>query len=136
MGRMKRLYRSRKEKILGGVCGGIAEYFEADPTIVRLITVLLLLLTGVAFLVYLIAWLIVPEKPEEEESDHLPQKSYPSENRKSNRQLLAWVLLILGMLWLLQKIPYVWFRFIPHPGKFVFPLLLVVVGIVMLLKER
>ncbi|NSW76672.1 MAG: PspC domain-containing protein, partial [Candidatus Atribacteria bacterium] len=43
---MKRLYRSRKERILGGVCGGIAEYLETDPAIVRLIAVLLILLAG------------------------------------------------------------------------------------------
>ncbi|MGQ9473074.1 MAG: PspC domain-containing protein, partial [Candidatus Caldatribacteriaceae bacterium] len=118
------------------VCGGIAEYFEMDPTIVRLIAVLLLLLAGSALLVYLIAWLIVPEKPKEEESDHLPQESSPSENRRSNRQILAWILLVIGVLWLSQNISYAWFRFLPHPGRFVFPLLLIVVGIAMLLKER
>lgn len=62
---IKRLYRSKKNRMLAGVCGGLAEYFNVDPTIVRLIAVLLLLPGGVPGLVpYLILWLIVPENPE------------------------------------------------------------------------
>ena len=56
----KRLYRSRKEKVIAGVCGGLAEYFVVDPTLIRLIFVLFLLVGGSAFLVYLAMWLIVP----------------------------------------------------------------------------
>lgn len=56
----KRLYRSRKDKILGGVCGGLAEYFNLDPVIVRLLWILLVLLAGTGVLVYVIAWIIVP----------------------------------------------------------------------------
>ncbi len=60
----KRLYRSQKESMIGGVCGGIAEYLDADPTVVRLILVLLTVVTGFAagIVGYLIAWLIVPLK--------------------------------------------------------------------------
>ncbi len=59
----KRLYRSKKERILGGVCGGIAEYLDTDPTVVRLIWVLLIFFSmGGVILAYLIAWLIIPEK--------------------------------------------------------------------------
>ena len=58
----KKLYRSRKERMIGGVCGGLAEYFGMDPTWVRLIFIFLLLLGGSAFLVYLIMWVIVPIK--------------------------------------------------------------------------
>lgn len=61
----KRLYRSSKDRILGGICGGIAEYFNADPTIVRLLFVLLLLASfGTAVLGYLIAWIIIPRNPK------------------------------------------------------------------------
>ena len=60
----KRLYRSKKEKILGGVLGGIAEYFEIDPVIVRVIFVFLLIASfGAALIAYIIAWIIVPERP-------------------------------------------------------------------------
>ncbi len=61
---MKRLYRSRKNQILGGVCGGIGEYFDIDPVIVRLLFVLLALAgMGVGILVYIIAWIIIPLEP-------------------------------------------------------------------------
>ncbi len=60
---VKRLYRSSEEKVLGGVCGGIAEYVSVDPVIVRLLWVLFTLASlGAGILLYLIAWVIVPEK--------------------------------------------------------------------------
>ena len=59
---MKKLYRSRKNKMLGGVCGGIGEYFDIDPTLVRLGMVALSLM-GPGVLIYLLAWIIVPEEP-------------------------------------------------------------------------
>ena len=61
----KKLYRSKKERMIGGVCGGIAEHLDADPTIIRLGWVLLTLLSvGLGLIAYLIAWLIVPEKKD------------------------------------------------------------------------
>lgn len=60
---VKRLYRSRQQRILAGVCGGIAEYFEIDPVLVRILWVLLLFAAGTGLVAYLIAWLIVPEAP-------------------------------------------------------------------------
>lgn len=59
-----RLYRSGSDKMLGGVCGGIAEVYDVDPTLVRLITLLIVLTTGAGLLVYLIAWLIMPTESE------------------------------------------------------------------------
>lgn len=56
----KKLYRSRKDKMIAGVCGGLAKYFGIDSTWVRLIFLVLLLLGGSALLVYLIMWLIIP----------------------------------------------------------------------------
>lgn len=58
----KRLYRSRTDRKLGGVCGGIASYFGIDPTIVRLLTVLLIL-TGLSILIYIVMWIVIPEEP-------------------------------------------------------------------------
>jgi phage shock protein C len=62
----KKLYRSRKSRIIAGICGGIAEYFDIDPIIVRLITLILVLSAGGGFIVYIIAWIVVPEEPETE----------------------------------------------------------------------
>ncbi len=60
---VRRLYRSRKDKMIAGICGGLAEYFAIDPTWVRLIFVLFFILGGSAFLVYIVMWLIVPLEP-------------------------------------------------------------------------
>ncbi|HKZ45127.1 MAG TPA: PspC domain-containing protein [archaeon] len=64
MSKPKKLYRSGKEKILGGVCGGIAEYFNADPTLVRILWVLFCILWGTGILFYLILWVIMPRNPK------------------------------------------------------------------------
>lgn len=60
--KIKRLYRSKKERMIAGVCGGIAEYFEVDPTLIRILWVLFLFAGGAGFVAYLIAWVIVPER--------------------------------------------------------------------------
>lgn len=59
----RRLYRSRDERMLAGVAGGLAKYFNIDPTIVRLLFVFFTLTYGTGFLVYLIMALVVPEEP-------------------------------------------------------------------------
>jgi phage shock protein PspC (stress-responsive transcriptional regulator) len=67
---MKRLYRSGTERILGGVCAGIGEYSDVDPTIVRLIWVVLTLLSlGIGIVAYIVAWIIIPEGRNEPESN-------------------------------------------------------------------
>lgn len=61
---MKRLYRSRSDRMVAGVAGGLADYLNIDPTIVRLVWVLLLLPGGVpGLLPYIICWVVVPEEP-------------------------------------------------------------------------
>jgi phage shock protein PspC (stress-responsive transcriptional regulator) len=59
---MQKLYRSRSDKKIAGVCGGIAEMFDVDPTIVRLVVAVLALATGLVpfFIGYILAWWIVP----------------------------------------------------------------------------
>jgi phage shock protein C len=61
---VRRLYRSRTDRMIGGVCGGIAEYSNLDPTLVRVLFILLAFLTGGAtLLAYPILWIVVPEQP-------------------------------------------------------------------------
>lgn len=59
----KQLYRSRTNRKIAGVCGGLGEYMNLDPTIIRLIWVFLILCAGTGLLAYLIAALIIPENP-------------------------------------------------------------------------
>jgi len=62
-----RLYRNPNDKVLGGVCSGIANYFDVDPVILRLIFVVLFLTFGMGLLAYIIAWIVIPvaKTPEE-----------------------------------------------------------------------
>ena len=62
----KKLYRSRIDRMIGGVCGGLGKYFSVDATLIRLIAVLLVVLTGIlpGVIAYLIMLVIVPLEPE------------------------------------------------------------------------
>lgn len=59
----KRLYRSRNQQMIAGVCGGLGEYFGIDPTIIRLVWAILVFAAGTGVLAYIIAALIIPENP-------------------------------------------------------------------------
>ncbi len=59
----KRLYRNQHNKILAGVCSGLGDYFNIDPVIIRLLWVVLSIFGGAGILIYIIAWIIIPEKP-------------------------------------------------------------------------
>ena len=62
---IKRLYRSKKDKMVGGVCGGLGEFFKVDPIIFRLIFLMLLFGVGSGAMIYIVMMLIVPEEPDE-----------------------------------------------------------------------
>lgn len=59
----KKLWRSRRERKIAGVCGGLANYFNMDPFWIRLIFVIFFLLGGSALLVYIIMWILIPLEP-------------------------------------------------------------------------
>jgi len=59
---VKRLYRNSRDRILGGVCSGMANYFGVDPTFMRVLWVIAALLWGIGILAYLLLWIIIPEK--------------------------------------------------------------------------
>ena len=63
MANYKRLYRSRHERMVAGVAGGLGEYFNIDPTLIRLLFVILTFLGGPGLLAYIIFWIVVPEEP-------------------------------------------------------------------------
>ena len=72
---MKRLYRSRKDRMLGGVCAGLGEHLDVDPTVIRLVWVVLTAISmGTGILVYILAWIIIPE---EDTAGATPQSSGP-----------------------------------------------------------
>jgi phage shock protein C len=62
---MKRLYLSHTDRKLGGVCGGIGEYFDKDSTLIRVLFILLILFSfGFGILAYILMWLVIPNRPQ------------------------------------------------------------------------
>lgn len=94
---MKRLYKSRKNKVIDGVCAGIAEYLDVDPVLIRVIFIILLFVGGIGFLLYLAGMLIIPPAPEGEEE----------RERKDSRTgvlfVLGLILVLIGFGLLLQN---------------------------------
>jgi len=144
----KKWYRSRRNKMIGGVAGGLAEYFDIDPTIVRLLFVVGLFM-GAGFLAYIIMWIVVPEEPyfnetktetnadnqdpvkEGNETPNAEQKNEEQkvhkEHRKNRTHFFGAILVILGVLLLVDN----FVRF-----EAFWPLLLILLGVGVLLNSR
>jgi phage shock protein C len=63
MEQVRKLHRSRKDKKIAGVAGGLAEYFNVDPTLIRVLFVVLAIFGGAGLVLYLAMWIIVPQEP-------------------------------------------------------------------------
>jgi len=82
----KKLYRSEKDSMIAGVCGGIAEYFDVDSTLVRLLTVIFVLLGGAGVVAYIIAWIIIPKNPGQVSDDKFVQREESKEKIKKEAE--------------------------------------------------
>ncbi len=92
-----KLYRSRADRYLGGVCGGIGQYFNFDSNLVRIIFVILTFFGGLGLILYIAALIIVPENPNEE------SKQQPAQGM-NNTILWGSILVIIGSILLLKEI--------------------------------
>ena len=81
----RKLYRSSDDRMLGGVAGGLGDFLTIDPTLIRLLFVLGLVLGGAGFWVYLVMWIIVPEEPLEIIPSPKPKASSKKKTTKSKR---------------------------------------------------
>ena len=68
---MKKLYRSNSERIIWGVCGGLGNYFQIDPILIRILFVLLFFAGGTGLFVYIILAIMIPKSPEEEKKEEI-----------------------------------------------------------------
>lgn len=59
----RRIVRLRKDRILAGICGGLGEYFNLDPALIRLIALILIVFGGISIWLYVILWILIPEEP-------------------------------------------------------------------------
>lgn len=108
----KRLYRSRTDKVIGGVCGGLGEYFNVDPTFIRIIAVLLVFAKGVGFLAYLIAWIIIPREPVAEGGEAVQPSDEKSPDKPSysswNKYVPGAILIIIGLFFIMEQQYWWW----------------------------
>lgn len=143
----KHLYRSCNNRILGGVCGGLGQYFDIDPVLIRLIVVLLVF-TGISILFYIVAWIIVPEDPTcasgKTGADEIKEKAekfasdIKEETKKNKIKVtkddgkitIGFIIVAIGILFLLQNV----LGF--HIWQIFWPLLLIVVGIAVVLNNK
>ena len=75
----KRLYRSRKQRMVGGLCGGLGEFLGMDATVVRLIVVLITIFWPFTLIAYLVLMLVVPEAPVSETPVEIVESEHPPE---------------------------------------------------------
>ena len=101
---VKRLYRSREDRWIAGVGGGLARYFGMDPTPIRLGFILLSLWSGVGVLIYLIMVLVVPEEPSAQVvTDPVLPQEHGLEDPEARRMRMLGVILLLGGVYLLIR---------------------------------
>lgn len=141
----KKLFRETEDRVLGGVAAGLARYFDIDVTWVRILFILITIFGGSGFLVYLVLWVAIPEKPfnwtasgttDYRVGADRPEPVIPEvvQPKKSNSMLISGLILIFfGLFFLLNEfdlIPY-WFNL----GK-LWPLVFIIPGLLMLLNAR
>ncbi len=137
--RPDRLYRSRKDKVIAGVCGGIADYLNIDPVWVRLVAILALFAEGAGFLAYIIAWILIPEEPKGDaakadakaggKADTDPVAAEKKVSRRGGNVLAGVVIVLLGLAFLMKQI-------FPVIGwNYIWPAGLIAMGIYLLVRK-
>lgn len=131
---VKRLYKSRTDRMIDGVCGGIAHYFGLDPTLVRIAAVLLAIFGGVGILLYVIAIIITPVEP----GVSAGTSSAPGKTQSKNNERFWGILLVLvGVVWLLAQMGVrVWHPFWGFSWGLFLPVLLILIGVAFLFGGR
>jgi len=139
----KKLYRDQQHKVIGGVCAGLADYFNIDVSIVRVLFLASLILKGGGFLIYIVLMIVLPKKDYIFNDPTVDYKVPPDPlgykpndpfvaKRKTNGSMIAGaVLIIIGSFFLLNELD-----FIPDfDFELIWPVVLIVVGLVFILSR-
>jgi phage shock protein C len=116
------LRRSREDRVIAGVCGGLGRYLGIDPVLLRIAFVVLALVGGGGVLLYLVSWILIPEERPGEELGAGPPSS-----ADTLRLVIGGLLVIVGVLLLVQMS-------VPRIGRYVWPLALIAVGVAVLVQ--
>ncbi|HET7012169.1 MAG TPA: PspC domain-containing protein [Anaerolineales bacterium] len=146
-----RLYRSRTDVMLGGVCGGLGAYLGLDPTLIRLFFVVLALGTGIGVFLYLLLWIVVPVEGAPQRSVEESAQAAAGEMADRARTLgqefagavarpnprmgifVGVALVAVGLIWMIQNLDLPWLRWLDF--DFLWPTLLIIGGIVLILRR-
>uniref|UniRef100_A0A7C3RQH7 PspC domain-containing protein n=1 Tax=Dictyoglomus thermophilum TaxID=14 RepID=A0A7C3RQH7_DICTH len=128
---MKRLYRSKKNRVFLGVSGGIGEYLGIDPVIIRLIFIFSILILGpFSFLLYLLCAIVIPEAPWYEEGSQEDGELERKDIYAHKNELLGWILLAIGVYFLGKT-----FNFFTISFNIVLALTLIIIGFLLMFKK-
>lgn len=133
----RRLYKSRTERMIDGVCGGIAQYFDLDPTLVRIAWVILTLLGGSGIILYIAAMIIIPKEPYPGFQYGQPPQPGQSPSSKKNSFFWGILLIVVGLFLFFDNIgwafwkPWWWFN-----ADILLPILLILAGVAFLWGGR
>lgn len=146
-----KLYRSEVDKKLGGVCGGLGEYFDIDSTIIRLVVILTFFMGGVGIPLYLIAWVIIPANPYQsgayggstnvvdEMRDSVQDignsaQSFAADIRRIDpgrrKRYIGIGLIVLGVIFLMDQ----WFPYFFDWGR-MWPIIFIIIGLAIILRR-
>lgn len=142
----RKLYRSRKNVMLGGVCAGLGEYLNIDPSIIRIFFVLLAIGSGVGVMLYFILWIVLPREDTLESDGSFEMNEFGSratrmgdELRQAvsqpNPQTVLYIgggLVLMGLFFLLRNLNIPWLNWLRE--DLLWPVLLIVGGLVLLLR--
>ena len=143
----QRLYRSSSDRVIAGVAGGLAEYFDVDPVIIRVAFVLLTIFHGSGFIMYVILWLVIPDESDvsrmegdviqsnaeemKEQVHHATERIRTHHGSGNSRVLMGAILVIVGLLFLGNNLGYLDITMMRQ----YWPLLLIAVGFLIFFKE-
>jgi len=129
----RRLMRSRDDRVIAGVCGGLGEYLGVDPVLVRIAALILVFAGGAGILLYIIGWIAMPEAPERPAAGTPAAASEPARpaERRSGSLVLGFIFVALGFVFLADE---VWPDF--FSWHYVWPIALIVVGAAIVLRSR
>lgn len=125
----KRLTRSMDNQVIAGVCGGVGEYFNVDPTWVRLLAVLLIFASGFGLVAYIVGWIVIPrgqlKTAATAEQPIAAARQREDASRRGPGFIPGVILVLLGMIFLFDHL-FFWFDW-----DYVWPLALIGVGVVL-----
>jgi phage shock protein C len=113
--------RSRSERVIAGVCGGIGRYLGVDPVLLRIAFIVLALANGLGLIAYVVAWVAIPE-----ERPGQPLAAAPEPRRETGRLVLGGSLVVLGLVLLVDRLA-------PNLDELFWPVAVVAVGVAVML---